>query len=138
MQSVFTDKKNKPTAIALKEALGDTFDLWETLVCFTKKSYPGCSEEWYFTSEKYGWSYRISDRKRVLLYLLPRNKFFKTALVFSQKATNKILESDIVDHIKNEIKAAKVYAEGRGIRTEVKDKSNINDILKLITIKISN
>jgi len=67
---------------------------------------------------------------------LPREKFFKVALVFGQKATDKLLESNIAETIRTEIKAAKVYAEGRGIRIEVRDKSILADIKKLIEIKV--
>lgn len=79
----------------------------------------------------------MNDSKRVLVYLLPRNKFFKVAMVFSQKATDLILESDISENIKAELKAAKVYTEGRGIRIDIKDDSLLNDIKKLIQIKLS-
>jgi hypothetical protein len=34
--------------------------------------------------------------------------------------------------------AAKAYAEGRGIRIDVSDASNVNDIQTLIKIKIKN
>ncbi len=36
---------------------------------------------------------------------------------------------------KNELKAAKPYAEGRGIRLEVKSKSILNDLKTLVKIK---
>lgn len=137
MQSIFTDKKIKPSIADLKKALGHTTDAWQVLAEFTHQSYPGAKDEWKFSSEKYGWSFRISDKKRALIYLLPRDKFFKVALVFGQKATDEILKSDISESIKTEIKNARVYAEGRGIRIEVRDKSLTKDIKKLIAIKIS-
>ena len=58
------------------------------------------------------------------------------AFVFGQKATDAIFESPISENIKSEIRSAKVYAEGRGIRVDVKNKSVIHDIEKLIEIKI--
>src|SRR5687767_1491308 len=136
MKSIFTHKSSKPTIEDLKKALGSNFDHWQTLADFTKKSYPAATEEWNFGGEKYGWNFRIKDKKRVILYLLPRDQFFKAALVFGQKATDKIMAANISEQIKTELAAAKVYAEGRGIRIEVKDKSVIPDIKKLITIKI--
>lgn len=136
MQSIFTDKKKKPDETDLKEALGPNYTFWKTIAEFTTQAYPSAIEEWNYSSEKYGWSFRISDKRRVLVYLLPRDKFFKTAFVFGQKATDEILKSDVSDSIKNELNAAKVYAEGRGIRLEVKDKTLISDIKKLISIKV--
>jgi hypothetical protein len=138
MKSIFLEKDITPTVKDLKKALGGTFGIWQTLAEFTKKSYPGATEEWKFASAKYGWSFRISDKKRVLLYLLPRDQFFKVAFVFGQKVTDEILKSKIAEKIKTELKNAKVYAEGRGIRIEIKDDALTSDIKKLIKIKIEN
>jgi hypothetical protein len=48
------------------------------------------------------------------------------------------MDSKIAESIKTELRNAKPYAEGRGIRVEVKDSSLIQDIEALISIKISN
>lgn len=136
MKSIFIDKNIEPTSEDLKKGLGETFKIWKVFEEFTKENYPKAIAEWNFSSEKFGWSFRIKDNKRVILYLLPRDKFFKTAFVFGQKATEQILESTISEVIKKELMAAKVYAEGRGIRIEVRDKSNLKDIKELIKIKI--
>lgn len=138
MKSIFTDKTKEPSEEDLRRALGTTFMLWKSLAEFTKESYPNYIEYWHFSGDKYGWNFRISEKKRVLLYLLPRDGFFKAAFVFGQKATDEILKSEIDENIKNEIQAAKAYAEGRGIRIDVRDNSNCNAIKKLIAIKISN
>ncbi len=137
MTSIFTDKTKEPNEAELKNALGDTFILWEQLVAFTKSSYPKAFEEWKYSGVKYGWSFRVNDQKRVIIYLLPRDHYFKIAFVFGQKATDKVLESNVSQAIKDELQVAKVYAEGRGIRIDVKDDSDMKDFLTLISIKIS-
>ena len=43
----------------------------------------------------------------------------------------------MAEAIKNELQAANVYAEGRGIRIDIKDSKTTEDILKLIGIKIA-
>jgi hypothetical protein len=138
MKSVFSNKENEPSDKELKAALGSAFTLWKSIRTFVREIAPDSTEEWKFTSEKFGWSYRISDKKRVIVYLLPRDKFFKVAFVFGQKATEAILKSEISAEIINELKSAKVYSEGRGIRLVVGDKSQLNDIRKLVTFKIAN
>ena len=94
-------------------------------------------EEWNFPGKKYGWSYRIKDKKRAIIYLLPREGFFKVAFVFGQKATNSILAENISDTIKTELNNARVYAEGRGIQIEIREHSNLRDVKKLIEIKLA-
>jgi hypothetical protein len=137
MKSVFTDKEITPTTKDLNDALATTASLWHDLESFTKSKFPGATADWKFSGDKFGWSYRISDSKRVILYLLPRHGFFKVALVFGQKATDQIMASDIAQEIKEELSTAKAYAEGRGIRIAVADAVKITDIKKLIEIKIS-
>ena len=138
MKSIFTDKKNEPDAASLKKALGATFELWKWIRDYVKKADPHCTEEWKFASEKFGWSFRMSDKKRVIVYLLPRDNFFKVALVFGDRAMGEILKSKISLHIIEELKSAKAYAEGRGIRVEIRDKTILNDIGELISIKMRN
>lgn len=135
-KSIFTDKMSKPGDDDLRDKLGDAFHLWHKIIGYLFSKYPYSLNEWNYPGEKYGWSFRIKDKKRAILYLLPRNGYFKTAFVFGQKATDVIMKSDISDTIKSELQSAKVYAEGRGIRIDVKDDKILDDIKKLIDIKL--
>ena len=136
--SIFPDKAEKPTDNDLVNCLAATYGLWVKLRVIVFEMYPMAKEEWNFPGEKYGWSYRIKDKKRAIIYLLPRDKYFKVAFVFGQKATMEILNSEISTDIKEDLEKAKVYAEGRGIRIEITDATKLTDIKKLIQIKLAN
>lgn len=135
-KSIFTDKNTTPSNDDLKESLGDTYQLWQLIKDYVISKYPKGLEEW--NCSNYGWSFRIKDKKRAIVYLLPRDKFFKVAFIFGQKATDKIMQSQISQAIKTELRSARVYAEGRGIRIDVKDDNIISDIKGLIEIKMAN
>jgi hypothetical protein len=136
--SVFIDKNLQPSESELSKALGKTASLWMQIKEQVYSLYPRAVEQWSYPGVKYGWSFRMKDRKRAILYLLPRTGYFKVAFVFGQKATDIILNSKVSDKIKNELKSAKVYAEGRGIRIEITDESGMKDIQFLIDTKIKN
>ena len=136
--SIFTDKSTKPTENDLVQNLGATYYLWKQLEKFVLEQYPNGLKEWNYPGKKYGYSYRIKDKRRAILYFLPRKNYFKVAFVFGQKATDHIIDSDISLKIKEELSQARKYAEGRGIRIEIKDETAISDIKKLIIIKLSN
>jgi hypothetical protein len=136
MNSIFTDKNKQPDNDDLQKSLGDTYQFWQLINDYVISKYPGGIEEW--NCSKYGWSLRIKDKKRAIIYLLPRDKFFKVALVFGQKATDSIMKSKISSSIKTELDSAKVYAEGRGIRIDVKEQTIVSDIKELIDIKLAN
>lgn len=59
-------------------------------------------------------------------------------MVFGQKATDQIIASDIAEAIKKELLNSRVYAEGRVIRLDIHNEKMMNDIKKLIEIKLAN
>ncbi|NQU32864.1 MAG: DUF3788 domain-containing protein [Bacteroidetes bacterium] len=136
--SVFMDKQIIPTNEDLLTNLGATYKFWTQLKEYIFEQYPDGKEDWNFPGKKYGWSFRIKDKKRAIMYFLPREGYFKVAFVFGQKALDIILETDVDQNIKDNLLAAKKYAEGRGISIEVRDQSNISDIKKLVNIKLAN
>lgn len=136
--SIFPDKAKKPTDDGLAASLGELHKLWLDLRGFVLEKYPLAIEEWNYPGKKYGWSFRIKDKKRAIIYLLPQQGFFKAAFVFGKKAVAEVLQSEISKDIKTELEQARVYAEGRGIRIDVKDESVIPDLKKLVEIKLAN
>lgn len=136
--SIFTDKSQVPTGEGLANSLGGLYETWKSLRNFVFEKYPAATEEWNYPGAKYGWSFRIKDKKRAIVYLLPHDQFFQVAFVFGQKATTQVLASDIAPEIKNELENARPYAEGRGIRIKIMDPSKIEDVKKLIEIKLAN
>lgn len=137
-KSVFTDKTTTPSEKDLSATIGKLLNCWQDICRFILFHYPAAIGEWHFPGEKYGWSYRLKDKKRAIIYLLPRDNYFKAAFVFGQKAVDAINNSAISEEIKAELAAAKVYAEGRGIRLDVKNKKIIQDIKSLVEIKLAN
>lgn len=105
-----------PGDSALQAVLGNSYQLWLELKDEVKARMPAVVEEWNYGGDKYGWSFRLKDKKRAIIYLLPRAGFFKVAMVFGQKAYEQILASNVPHTIKDELAEARVYAEGRGIR----------------------
>ena len=137
MTSIFISKENKPTPIDLAAVLGRSYSTWQELEALVKATYPPAITEWNFFSIKYGWNFRIKDKRRAIIYMQPQDKYFIASFVFGQKATDAIMDSGISDSIKNELTNARVYAEGRGIRIEVKNKKIMNDLKELVKIKCS-
>ena len=136
--SIFSDKAVLPSDQAVVAKLDLSYKYWSQIKEYVLERYPDGICEWNFPGKKYGWSFRIKDKRRAIIYFLPRDNYFKVAFVFGQKATDIILNSDISESIKNELAQARKYAEGRGIRIEVNDGSKIFDIKKLVDIKLAN
>lgn len=136
-KSIFTDKNIVPNDSDLAKALGPCYDLWQNMKEYVLLKYPKATVEWKYPGDKYGWSFRLKDKKRAIVYLLPRDQYFKVAFVFGQKATDVILKSDVSEAIKADLAAARAYAEGRGITIEVKNSMVVNDVKELVDVKIA-
>lgn len=134
--SIFADKTLLPSEEELAEKLGNTYPLWKHIEEFVLQKYPGGQKEWNFPGRKYGWNFRIKDKKRAIIYLLPRESYFKVAFVFGNKACIAVWESEVSLAIKTDLANAIKYAEGRGIRIDVKDDAVLPDIKQLIEIKL--
>jgi len=134
--SIFPDKANQPTSKDVAEKLESLFPLWEQIYQLVYQKYPSGAEDWNYPGKKYGWSFRIKDKKRAIIYFLPRDGYFKVAFVFGQKAYDEIMQSNISEAIKTDLSQAKKYAEGRGVKIDIRDNRLIPDIEKLIDIKL--
>lgn len=133
--SIFTDKDHLPTQVDIEKVLGKSYVWWQELVKYVFDQHPVAREEWNYS--KAGWNCRVKDSKRVIVYLMPCDGFFRASFVLGAKATTVILGSDISEDIKAAIAAAKVYAEGRGVRIEVKDKKTLQSVIKIAQVKLT-
>ncbi len=135
--SIFMNKSQVPSDAELRGVLGDKYELWMEIRDRVYEKYPEGIEEWNFPGKKYGWSFRIKDKRRAIVYLLPRDGEFLAAFVFGGKAFEVIKKSDVSAQIISDLESAKVYAEGRGVRIPVPDSSAQEDIFRLIDIKLA-
>lgn len=135
--SIFSDQTKIPTEKMLKTALGKNLKNWETIRSHVYKMHPDAEEEWKYAGKKFGWNYRIKNKKRVIIYFMPGDGVFMVSLVFGEKAADEALRSDMAESVKTTIRSAKAYAEGRGFRIAVTGSSLVGDIKKLIEIKLT-
>ena len=63
---------------------------------------------------------------------------FKISFVFGDKAVAAVEKSDLPKNLITELKNARKYMEGRGLQVEVKQSEDIENIKKLVEIKMNN
>lgn len=129
------DKTKVPDDAALAAALGKTKTLWDEFARHVAAEYAPVTEAWGFYKS---WSLRLKRKKRTIIYLLPRDGHFLCAFVFGEKATAEARRSKLPKAILKTINDAKVYAEGRGFRWEVRNERDIASMKKLAAIKMAN
>ena len=135
--SVFDDKLTPPTEASLKQALGESFAIWNELKKVLAANYPPVSFEWGFTSKSTGWGMRIKQKERVILYMTPCEGYFLASLALGDKAVKAAQESNLPNKVLKIIAGSRRYAEGTGVRLEIRSMSDVPIVEKLAAIKLS-
>jgi len=138
LPNAFIGKKDKPSTAELDAALGPAKSLWDRLVAVLADELEVADQEWKSYSPKAGWSLRLIRRKRVIVYLSPSRSSFIASFALGDKAVQAALGSELPAPVVKIIKEAKRYAEGTGVRFEVKKPGDVDVIKKLAAIKLKN
>jgi len=136
--SLFDDKSKQPTKQMLVKSLGRQYQLWTEIAEYVIEKYAKAIEEWKYYSVKYGWSFRLKDKKRNIIYMTPGDGCIMVAFVFGDKAVDAAQASSLPQPIKDELRNAKKYPEGRVLRLQVRNKTDVADIKTLVDIKLAN
>lgn len=136
--SAFEDKAKEPTAAALKKVLGRSAPHWDSLVTLLASQYAPLDQAWNFSGAKWGWSLRLKQKKRTVLYLTPSEGFFFAGIVLGDKAVEAARASGLSNSVLAIIRSSKRYAEGTGVRLEIRTTRDRDSVLKLAAAKMEN
>ena len=136
--SAFDDKLKKPGAGDLEKMLGRTSTHWDDLRTHVAAEYAPLDETWNFAGAKWGWSLRLKQKKRTVLHMTPCKGHFLVGFALGEKAVKAAHDSHLPDSVLSVIDEAPKYAEGRGVRIEVRNKKDRETVKKLAAIKMAN
>jgi hypothetical protein len=136
MSTYFNDKLQQPTDDMLVGALGETKVLLDELIHFIETEFGECRPEWKYYGNKYGWSLKLFNKKRNVVFVGPEEGYFNVAFAFGEKPYEAIMESKLPAFIKDELRNAPVYVEGRPLRMEIKSPLHMNDLKQLVVFKL--
>lgn len=136
--SAFDDKSKIPGEEDLATMLGKTFALWNDLKERISKRFASIQSVWGFTSKNTGWGMRLKQKDRTILYMTPCCGYFLVSFAMGEKAVKAAHGSDLPKSILNVIDSAQKYAEGRGVRFEIRSARNVRHMEMLAIIKLTN
>jgi hypothetical protein len=134
--SAFDDKSRPPQDAELEATLKRSWVAWNQLRELIAARFPALSEEWGFTSKSTGWGLRLKQKQRTILYMTPREGHFLASFALGENAVKAAHASDLPESVLAVIDAAKKYAEGRGVRLEVRSAKDVQSVEKLAICKM--
>lgn len=134
--NAFVGHKNQPTTKELATALGPTYKLWQDLI----EDLHLPDEEWktYPHFPKAGWSLKLKQKKRTIVYLGPREGSFQVAFVLGDKALAVARTAKLPKRIVGLLAEAKKYPEGNAVQIDVTKPTDLRGVKKLAAIKMAN
>lgn len=137
--SFFMDKAVQPRLSDVEQLMPEAYTYWKELIDYISGNYPDVQEEWTHSGKKYGWSFRLRSKKRVVMYFSPYSEGLQVGFALGQAATDAVLaHPDIPFELKKELLETKPYREGRGLRIMVTSINMISIAQEIIKIKMNN
>ncbi len=136
--SAFDDKLKPPGEDDLRRMLGRSNVHWDDLRKSVAAQYSPVDEAWNFAGAKYGWSLRLKRKNRTVLYMTPCEGHFLVGLVLGGKAIAAARDANLPDSVLTIMAEARKYAEGTGVRIEVRNRKDLQNVKSLAAIKMAN
>lgn len=136
--SAFDDKSNRPQTSDLKIMLNQTAIYWDNLIAYIETEYPPLDKAWNFSGANWGWSLRLKQMKRTVLYMTPCKGYFLVGFALGENAVKAAHDNTLPDSLLSVIDGAKKYAEGRAVRIEIRNKQDLENVKRLSSIKMAN
>jgi hypothetical protein len=136
--NAFIGRSSKPTDADLAKALGSAKPVWDGLIEDLAAQCGATIQEWKSYSLKAGWSLRLLRGKRTIIWMAPCAGCFRVAFALGEKAVQAARRSELPARVLRIIDEAPKYAEGTGVRLEIRGPKDIPAVKKLAAIKLAN
>ena len=110
---------------------------WDELVAYISSEYAPLTTKWGFAGAKWGWSLRLTQKKRTVLYMTPQERYFLVGFALGEKAVRAANAIPLDESVLALIDQAPKYAEGRGVRMAVRTKRDIETVKRLAAVKMA-
>jgi hypothetical protein len=138
-EAILTDKSVKPNDDIIFSIIGDMELLWKQTFSYLIDNYKDISVNWKYSNCGKEWFCQGLQKKKSLFWIqIQKKDSFSIGFPFGDKVESFILQSTLPDRIKNDFIISKRYNSTRYISIEVGDSNDLENVKKLIDIKIKN
>jgi hypothetical protein len=129
--SAFDEKTIIPDDDMVTATLTDAALLWDELKNHVKETYPDVKEEWKYYGKAAGWTLKLLSKKRNLLFFIPMDGCFRLRFGGGEKALQQIEAANLPEEIKDAMRTATPYTEGRSFDLDI----SVNEIKVMALVK---
>lgn len=132
---MLSDKSVIPADDQIFTFIGEHKGLWQSIMSYVSEMYKDASGSWNYYNDGKQWLFKLVQKKKTIFWAGIFADTFRITFYFGDKAMPVIENSDLPDKIKEDFRTSKKYGLIRPISFKVYNKSDVDNVLKLIAIK---
>jgi hypothetical protein len=132
---VLSDKSVIPTDDYIFSIIGERKVYWVTIMKYLSENYHDAAGSWNYYNDGKQWLFKLVRKKKTVFWSSILTDTFRITFYLGNKAETIIENSDLPLSIKEEFKTAKRYGLIRPVSIIIRDKTDVDNILKMIDIK---
>lgn len=136
--SAFLDRGAPPARAELEAVLGKAMVSWAELQASPGATFAPLGEKRSYSGKSHGWLLQLKYVKKTVVNLVPCRGYFVASLALSEKACEAAPRSGLTESVRDIVRQAPKYPEGRGVRLEIRSKKDLADVQKLASIRMNN
>jgi hypothetical protein len=133
---VLSDKSVVPTDDYIFSIIGESKVHWKKIMDYLSETYPDSSGSWNYYNDGKQWLFKFTRKKKTIFWASLLKDTFRITFYLGNKAEQVIENSDLPRSIKEEFKTAKRYGLIRPVTFVIRDEGDVDNVLKMIEIKI--
>jgi hypothetical protein len=98
---------------------------------------PGVTGEWRCYKKGTPPTLKVIDGKRTLYYVRPERGSVHVSFLLGRAACEAAMAGQVPAHLRDVIRSAKEYPEGRAVRLELRRLADIADVEALLAVKVA-
>jgi len=130
-----SDKNVVPTDEFVFSVIGERKEFWLAITGYAAVNYKDVSGSWNYYNDGKQWIYKFLEKKKTLFWADLLKDTFRVTFYFGDKAEPMIAASGVPVEIIESFKTSKRYGAIRGITVNVYDKSDVENIIRLMDVK---
>ena len=135
MPSAFLDHASPPEPGELANVLGRSAALWAGLCGALAAEHAPLKQSWSWSGKARGWLLKLQHKQRTLVYLVPCAGFAVASFALRESACAAALELELPAPVLRALREAPRFAEGRGVKLELRAKKDLAAVLALARLQ---
>lgn len=131
-----SDKDKYPSDDLIFSIIGERRQVWEKTLNYLQQNYPGSTSEWRYYNDGKQWLFKGNYKKKTIFWASILSDTFRITFYLGGKAESLVTCSTLSENLKKEFLGKELKGPFRAVTINVEGTSDLDDILKLIDLKI--